>query len=157
MRRGEGSTATFMPESKNGPPHREHVNRLGQARDPFPAFARQHGPLDLRMQVPAKRWPLLGVVSLVLALALYLLPSALVLVALAVRRLDFYILILNLFQWAIPLILICPVAGVWLGFLAVLRYQKAASVAWHRRLSVGALAFNTVNWILVFVLWWKVL
>jgi len=70
---------------------------------------------------------------------------------------DFYIRILDLFQWAIPLIVICPVMGVWSGFLAVLRYRKAGSTPWHRRLSVGALAFNTVNWILVFVLWWKLL
>jgi len=86
-----------------------------------------------------------------------LLPSALVVLALAVRRLDFSILILDLFQWVVPLIVICPVVGVWMGFLAVLRSRKAASTPWHRRLSVGALAFNTVNWILVFVLWWKLL
>jgi hypothetical protein len=152
-----------MPESKNGPPvvvvelppHRETVATLGQARDPLPIHDRPHEPLELWMPVPAKRWPVLGLISLLLALTLYLLPSALVVGALAARRVDFYILVLDLFQWAIPLIVICPVVGVWLGFLAVLRYRNAASTPWHRRLSVGALAFNTVNWILVFVLWWK--
>jgi hypothetical protein len=157
MRRGEGSTATFMPESKNGPPHRENVIPLAQARHPLPTLCRPPEPLDLRMQVPAPRWPLPGLISLVLGLTLYLLPSALVVLALAVRRLDFSILILDLFQWVVPLIVICPVVGVWMGFLAVLRSRKAASTPWHRRLSVVALAFNTVNWILVFVLWWKLL
>ena len=125
MRRGESSTATLMPESRSGPPHRENVATLRQAPDPLPSVVFQHEPLGLRMPVPGKRWPVLGLISLVLAVTLYLFPSALVVVALAVRRLDFDILILNLFQWAIPLIVICPVVGVWLGFLAVLRYRKA--------------------------------
>ena len=157
MRRGEGSTATLTPEFRNEPPHRDNVATPRQARDPLPSIGLLHEPLGLRMPVPGKRWPVLGLISLVLALTLYLFPSALVVVALAVRRLDFDILILNLFQWAVPLIVICPVVGVWLGFLAVLRYRKAASTPWHRRLSAGALAFNTLNWILVFVLWWKLL
>ena len=55
MKRGEGSAATIMPESKNGPslsvvelpPHREEVDsKLEQARDHLLALRRQQEELE---------------------------------------------------------------------------------------------------------------